>query len=330
MNGLCYWYWVADAEQRGVQIRIAKTIPAYLVGGVKYVGVMEREKRDSMAKNVVVERSGTEEAADVLGRLGGLEVEQIGVEIKIRNTEEVKKREERLKTLRQELRQLEGLDAAQGADIRLVDGLDARGRVRDEAHMVNNRPRKRRLQQDNKRRRPVVEEHSCSETDEIEIRSRMRRTIEKGELRRTTATRHNADEVSSDSDFDSTHIITSSAPTQSVKKRRKTHAAPQITHPKPSSPPSDQQPPQSTSLPHQPPIIPLPATSPTLSPAHLFASIKLAISNAEQLVTDIKDIEDEERDLTEKMDRLRARKLEVEEKVKQNKKAIGELAGKLA
>jgi hypothetical protein len=323
---LCYWYWVADAEQRGVQIRITKTIPAYLVGGVKYVGVMEREKRKGMAKNEVVERSGTEEAADVLGRLGGLEVEQRGVEIRIRNTDEVKKREERLKTLREELRQLEELDAAQGADIQLVDGLDARGRVRDEAHMENNRPRKRRLQQDNKRRRPVVEEHSGSETDGIEIRSRMRRTIEKG---RTTATRHNADEVSSDSDFDPTHTITSSAPTQSVKKRRKTPAAPQITHPKLSSTPSDQQPPQSTSLPHQPPIIPLPATSPTLSPAHLFASIKLAISVAEQLATDIKDIEDEERDLTEKMDRLRVRKLEVEEKVEQNKKVIGELAGKL-
>jgi hypothetical protein len=122
---------VADAEQREVQIRIAKTIPAYLVGGVKYVGVMEREKRKGMAKNEVVERSGTEEAADVLGRLGGLEVEQRGVEIRIRNTDEVKKREERLKTLREELRQLEELDAAQGADIQLVDGLDARGRVRD-------------------------------------------------------------------------------------------------------------------------------------------------------------------------------------------------------
>jgi hypothetical protein len=171
-----------------------------------------------------------------------------------------------------------------------------------------------------------VEEHSGSETDGIEIRSRMRRAIEKG---RTTATCHNADEVSSDSDFDPTHTITSSAPTQSVKKRRKTHAAPQITHPKLSSTPSDQQPPQSTSLPHLPPIIPLPATSPTLSPAHLFASIKLAISDAEQLATDIKDIEDKERNLTENMDRLRVRKLEVEEKVKQNKKVIGELAGKL-
>jgi hypothetical protein len=138
MKGLCYWYWVEDAEQRGVQIRVANSIWGYLVGGVKRVGVMERGKRDGIAKNVMVERSGTKEAANVLGRLGGLEVEQRGVEIRIRNTDEVKKREKRLETLRQELRQLEELDAAQGANIQLVDGLDARGRVRDGTHMENN------------------------------------------------------------------------------------------------------------------------------------------------------------------------------------------------
>jgi hypothetical protein len=60
---------------------------------------MERGKRDSIAKNVVVERSGTEEAANVLGRLGGLEVEQRGVEIRIRNTDEVRKREKKIGNL---------------------------------------------------------------------------------------------------------------------------------------------------------------------------------------------------------------------------------------
>jgi hypothetical protein len=39
MKGLCYWYWVADAERRGVQIRAPKSISKYLVGAGDSGGV---------------------------------------------------------------------------------------------------------------------------------------------------------------------------------------------------------------------------------------------------------------------------------------------------
>jgi hypothetical protein len=102
-----------------------------------------------------------------------------------------------------------------------------------------------------------------------------------------------------------------------------------ITTLKPIPAPREEQSRRRASSPHQRLITTPGVTPPTLSAAQLLSSLKLAIPDAEQLATDIDNIEEEESDLKEKMERLRVIKLKVEERVKRNMKEIGKLAGRL-
>jgi hypothetical protein len=292
IKGLCYWYWAADAERRGLQLRLPKSIPNYLMAAVKRVGVMKH----GTTKNMVMEKSGTEEVGEVLGRLERLEVEQREVEMRMVEDE---KRRERMKTLEEELGRFKEVDEKDTGDGQVVSGKSSGVRGMADGHAEGDEPRKRHVQQGNKRRRTVVEDTGSDNSE--------------------------------DSDFDPLPAIASPISTQSRNKRRKTNVALEVTTPKLIPAPSTEQHRQRASrFPRLLFIATPPVTPPTLSADQLISSLKLTISDAEQLTADIADIEGEERDLNERMERLKIRKMEAEARVRQNKKEIGKLAERLA
>jgi hypothetical protein len=230
----------------------------------------------------------------VLVTVKGLELELKGVELSIVEDKEIK---ERMKDLNEELRWLKEMDAKGNGDGQVANGRDTRGREGDNGEMGSDETHKRYIRRGNKWRWPVVEEDTSSKD--------------------------------SDSDFHPTHAITLLNSTQPLSKRRKVNAVRKIKTHKPSPAPSDEQTRQRASSPHQRLITTPGVTPPTLSAAQLLSSLKLAIFDAKQFATDIDNIEEEDSDLKEKMERLRVINLEVEERVKQNDKDMRESAGRL-
>jgi hypothetical protein len=162
MKGLCYWYWVADAERRGVQIRVPKSIPKYLVVAVGRIGVLGREKRTSMGK----ERGRTEDVGEVLGTVEGLELEPKGVEMSMA---EEKEGRERMKSLSEKLRWLEEMDAKKNGDGQVADGRDTGGREGDNGETGSDEKRERCIRRGNKQRWPVVREDTGSEDSDSDF-----------------------------------------------------------------------------------------------------------------------------------------------------------------
>jgi hypothetical protein len=141
-----------------MQLRLPKSIPSYLVAAVKRVGLMKQ----GTTKNMAMERSGTEEADELLKRLQGLEVEQREVEMRMVEDE---KRKQRRKALEDELRRIEEVDGKDTGDGQVVSGKISGDYGMGIGYADGDGPRQRHFQRGNRRRRPVMEDTSSDNSD---------------------------------------------------------------------------------------------------------------------------------------------------------------------
>jgi chemotaxis protein histidine kinase CheA len=308
VKGLCYWYWVGDAVERNVALRIPKTIRGYLMSGVKKVGIIDRGKI----------REDVSEAFKRTERLREQQSEQqskVGVEVPRKILQKHGELTEK---------ECAGPELTSMSDLEGCDNDD--GPLRNDGARGNHVP----LRVEKRKRLGLVDrsESGTESRDQSSCIQQSREDIQQPNAHKEKAAfYHYFHGTTSDSASDPSCTIAPCATFTPAQKKPKTHSPHReseistlniahLVHIHPNNPLLTSTPP--------PPI------TTNLPPIELLKSLKSAISHAEQLKSDMGKIEQEEIELEEKRTVLKIRKMEVDEKARRNTRIIRDLARRLA